>query len=289
MAGAEVVEVPVYRWMPPADIAPVDRLLDAVVAGRHRRRRVHQRARRGEPAGPGARAADARRPAAGAARAGAGAVRRAGHGGAAGGAWTCRPCSPSAPGSAPWCGGWRPRCPPARGGCRWPGTGWSCAGTPCSSTVTCGAVAPAGMALLRALARRPGRVVARAELLRALPGAGVDEHAVETAMPACAPRWASRSWCRRSSSGATGSRSTRRPGPSGGGTASTGTPGERACERVVGAAPGRSVDRAQRVVGAAPARGVDRARRGRVVSEPASGSSAQRLRETSTERSGGER
>ncbi|WP_432036650.1 uroporphyrinogen-III synthase [Streptomyces cucumeris] len=44
------------------------------------------------------------------------------------------------------------------------------------------AVPPAGMALLRALARRPGWVVARAELLRALPGAGRDEHAVETAM-----------------------------------------------------------------------------------------------------------
>ncbi|MET9959122.1 uroporphyrinogen-III synthase [Streptomyces sp. NPDC006326] len=43
-------------------------------------------------------------------------------------------------------------------------------------------VPPAGMALLRALARQPGWVVARAELLRALPGAGRDEHAVETAM-----------------------------------------------------------------------------------------------------------
>ncbi|ARF72840.1 uroporphyrinogen-III synthase [Kitasatospora albolonga] len=44
------------------------------------------------------------------------------------------------------------------------------------------AVPPAGMALLHALARRPGWVVARAELLRALPGSGTDEHAVETAM-----------------------------------------------------------------------------------------------------------
>ncbi|WP_432250941.1 uroporphyrinogen-III synthase [Streptomyces sanyensis] len=43
-------------------------------------------------------------------------------------------------------------------------------------------VPPAGMALLRALARRPGWVVSRAELLRALPGSGKDEHAVETAM-----------------------------------------------------------------------------------------------------------
>ncbi|MGW6061893.1 uroporphyrinogen-III synthase [Streptomyces sp. NPDC055189] len=43
-------------------------------------------------------------------------------------------------------------------------------------------VPPAGMSLLRALVRRPGWVVSRAELLRALPGAGRDEHAVETAM-----------------------------------------------------------------------------------------------------------
>jgi uroporphyrinogen-III synthase len=43
-------------------------------------------------------------------------------------------------------------------------------------------VPPAGMALLRALARRPGWVVSRGDLLRVLPGAGRDEHAVETAM-----------------------------------------------------------------------------------------------------------
>ncbi|MEU9479722.1 uroporphyrinogen-III synthase [Streptomyces sp. NPDC048191] len=43
-------------------------------------------------------------------------------------------------------------------------------------------VPPAGMSLLRALSRRPGWVVPRADLLRALPGAGRDEHAVETAM-----------------------------------------------------------------------------------------------------------
>ncbi len=43
-------------------------------------------------------------------------------------------------------------------------------------------VPPAGMSLLRALSRQPGWVVSRTELLRALPGAGRDEHAVETAM-----------------------------------------------------------------------------------------------------------
>ena len=38
------------------------------------------------------------------------------------------------------------------------------------------------MALLRALAEHPGRVVARSRLLSALPGGGTDEHAVETAI-----------------------------------------------------------------------------------------------------------
>ncbi|MFJ5219559.1 uroporphyrinogen-III synthase [Streptomyces sp. NPDC088354] len=43
-------------------------------------------------------------------------------------------------------------------------------------------VPPAGMALLRVLAARPGLVVPRPELLAALPGAGRDGHAVETAV-----------------------------------------------------------------------------------------------------------
>jgi uroporphyrinogen-III synthase len=43
-------------------------------------------------------------------------------------------------------------------------------------------VAPAGMATLRALAQRPGAVVSRTDLLRALPGSGTDTHAVETAV-----------------------------------------------------------------------------------------------------------
>lgn len=43
-------------------------------------------------------------------------------------------------------------------------------------------VSPAGMATIRALAHRPGAVVSRNELLRALPGSGTDTHAVETAV-----------------------------------------------------------------------------------------------------------
>lgn len=41
---------------------------------------------------------------------------------------------------------------------------------------------PAGMALIRALAERPGHVMARDDLLAVLPGGGGDTHAVETAI-----------------------------------------------------------------------------------------------------------
>jgi len=44
------------------------------------------------------------------------------------------------------------------------------------------ALSPAAMATIRALAHRPGTVVSRADLLRALPGTGTDTHAVETAV-----------------------------------------------------------------------------------------------------------
>jgi uroporphyrinogen-III synthase len=43
-------------------------------------------------------------------------------------------------------------------------------------------LSPAAMATIRALAHRPGAVVCRADLLRALPGTGTDTHAVETAV-----------------------------------------------------------------------------------------------------------
>jgi uroporphyrinogen-III synthase len=43
-------------------------------------------------------------------------------------------------------------------------------------------LSPAAMAILRALAHRPGVVVARRELLRTLPGSANDPHAVDTAV-----------------------------------------------------------------------------------------------------------
>jgi uroporphyrinogen-III synthase len=43
-------------------------------------------------------------------------------------------------------------------------------------------LSPSGMSVLRALSQRPGDVVARADLLRALPGNSNDPHAVDTAV-----------------------------------------------------------------------------------------------------------
>ncbi|MEV7148404.1 uroporphyrinogen-III synthase [Streptomyces sp. NPDC093084] len=180
-AGAEVLPVPVYRWMPPEDLGPVDRLLDAVVS-----RSVDAVTFTSAPAA-------------------ASLLSRAGTRGLqadllaalhhdvvpacvgpvtalplqALGVATVQPerfrlgplvqllCQelPSRARALPVAG----RRVEIRG----------------HAVLVDGAlkpVPPAGMSLLRALARRPGWVVARADLLRALPGAGRDEHAVETAM-----------------------------------------------------------------------------------------------------------
>ncbi|MFF4280519.1 uroporphyrinogen-III synthase [Streptomyces kronopolitis] len=179
--GAEVVGVPVYRWMPPEDIGPVDRLLDAVAA----------------------RALDAvtftSAPAA------ASLLRRAGERGmreevlaalrrevlvVCVGPVTALPLQAE---DLPTLQPERFRLGPlVQVLCRElpsrvrplpvAGRRLEIRG---HAAVVDGAlrpVPPAGMALLRALARRPGWVVSRAELLRALPGAGRDEHAVESAM-----------------------------------------------------------------------------------------------------------
>ncbi|MEU5644090.1 uroporphyrinogen-III synthase [Streptomyces milbemycinicus] len=181
VAGAEVVGVPVYRWMPPEDIGPVDRLLDATVA----------------------RALDAltftSAPAA------ASLLDRAERRGmrdelldalrhdvlpACVGPVTALPLEAHGiPTSQPerfrlgplvqlltheLPGRVRPL-PVA-------GRRLEIRGHAALVDGELRAVPPAGMALLRALARRPGWVVARADLLRSLPGAGRDEHAVETAM-----------------------------------------------------------------------------------------------------------
>ncbi|WP_432053266.1 uroporphyrinogen-III synthase [Streptomyces xiamenensis] len=180
-AGAQVVEVPVYRWMPPQDIAPVDRLIDVTLAG-----------------GLDALTFTS-------APAAASLLRRAEERGlletlleslrrdvlaACVGPVTALPLES--------------RDVPVRHPERFrlgPLVQLLCTELPTRARALPVAgrrmevrghavvidgelrpVPPAGMALLRALARRPGWVVPRGELLRALPGAGRDEHAVETAM-----------------------------------------------------------------------------------------------------------
>ncbi|WP_307795572.1 uroporphyrinogen-III synthase [Actinacidiphila acididurans] len=180
-AGATVVAVPVYRWMPPEDLAPVDRLLDAVLtrgldavsftsapAAASLLKRAEQRGRLDE-------LLDAFRTDVLAACVGpVTALPLQGHD-----VPTRQPerfrlgplvqlIASELPG--------RVRPLPVAG------HRVEIRGHAAVVDGTLRPVPPAGMALLRCLARRPGWVVSRADLLRALPGAGRDEHAVETAM-----------------------------------------------------------------------------------------------------------
>ncbi len=179
--GAQVVAVPVYRWLPPVDIGPVDRLLDAVTGGGvdavtftsapaavSLLRRAEERGSREEVLA---------------------ALRREVLV-ACVGPVTARPLQAH---GVPVVQPERFRLAPL--------VQLLCRELPDRAQVLTVAgrrveirghtvvvageprpVPPAPMALLGALARRPGRVVSRAELLRALPGAGRDAHAVETAV-----------------------------------------------------------------------------------------------------------
>ncbi|MFI5670189.1 uroporphyrinogen-III synthase [Streptomyces sp. NPDC051704] len=181
--GAEVVVVPVYRWMAPEDLAPMDRLLDAVAAGAGAIDAVSFTsapaaasllARARERGVDGAVLAALRGDVLSACVGPVTALPLQAHG-----VDTVQPerfrlgplvqllCQ-ELPGRA--------RVLPVAG------HRVEIRGHAVLLDAELRAVPPAGMALLRALARRPGWVVGRADLLRALPGAGRDEHAVETAM-----------------------------------------------------------------------------------------------------------
>ncbi|MER6110095.1 uroporphyrinogen-III synthase [Streptomyces hirsutus] len=180
-AGADVVGVPVYRWMPPEDIAPVDRLLDAVVA-----RTLDAVTFTSAPAA-------------------ASLLSRAGERGlldevlAALGHDVLPACVgpvTALPLQARGVDTVQPErfrlgplvqllCRELPGRARLLPVAGHRVEIRGHAVVVDGElrpVPPAGMSLLRALARHPGWVVARADLLRALPGTGRDEHAVETAM-----------------------------------------------------------------------------------------------------------
>ncbi|MET9727585.1 uroporphyrinogen-III synthase [Streptomyces zaomyceticus] len=179
--GAEVVGVPVYRWMPPEDIGPLDRLLDAALSG-------------GLDAitftsAPAAASLFARAEAKGVRDRLVAALR---HDVLA----VCVGPVTALPLQAEGIDTYQPE--RFRLG---PLVQLLCRELPARARVLPVAghrvevrghavlvdgvlrpVPPAGMALLGLLARRPGWVVSRADLLKALPGAGRDEHAVETAM-----------------------------------------------------------------------------------------------------------
>ncbi|KUF17119.1 uroporphyrinogen-III synthase [Streptomyces silvensis] len=179
--GAEVVLVPVYRWLPPADLTPVDRLLDAVVA-----RGVDALTFTSAPAAASLFArADERGMTDGLTAALRHDVLSACVGPVTALALQTRGVDTVQPERYRLGPLVQVLCQELPGRARaLPVAGHrvEIRGHAVLVDGELRAVPPAGMALLRALARRPGWVVARAELLRALPGEGRDEHAVETAM-----------------------------------------------------------------------------------------------------------
>ena len=181
VAGADVVEVPVYRWVPPVDLAPLDRLTDATLGGT-----VDALAFTSAPAAASLLARAAER--------GLGAELLAALRGPVlalcVGPVTAGPLEaadvPTVQPQRSRLGAMVRRLEaelPARAR-RLPVAGhWvELRGHAVLVDGELRGVPPTGMGLLRALARRPGRVVPRAELLRALPGGGGDEHAVEMAV-----------------------------------------------------------------------------------------------------------
>lgn len=179
--GADVVGVPVYRWLPPEDIGPVDRLTDAVLA-RHVDALTFTSA-------PAAASLLERARERGVRAALLAALRRdvlvACVGPVTAGPLTERGVPNVQPERfriGPLVQLVTAALPERAAALTVAGHRLEIRGR---AVVVDGAlrpVPPAGMALLRELARRPGWVVSRADLLRALPGAGRDEHAVETAM-----------------------------------------------------------------------------------------------------------
>ena len=179
-AGAEVIEIPVYRWVAPADPGPLDRLLDAVLEGT-------------VDALPFTSAPAAASTVAIARRTG----RLAALIEALSGRVVAACVGPVA--AAPLAALGIPTVQPRRSRIGALARTVADALTASSPTL-CAAghalevrgsgalvdgdwreVAPAPMALLRALAQQPGRVVSRRELSAELPGGG-EAHAVETAI-----------------------------------------------------------------------------------------------------------
>ncbi|AHH94387.1 uroporphyrinogen-III synthase [Kutzneria viridogrisea] len=185
-AGAEVVEVPVYRWTGPADPAPLDRLVDAVVA-----RQVDAVTFTSAPAAASTLAR--------AERTGRGRALRSALAGDVLVACVGPICAgPLTAAGIPCVQPERARIGslvrelsvelPARAQrLRVAASDVELRGQAVVVDGQLRPVAPAPMAVLRALADRPGHVVSRQDLIAVLrrnssPSRGVEEHAVETAV-----------------------------------------------------------------------------------------------------------
>jgi uroporphyrinogen-III synthase len=179
--GAEVIEVPVYRWVPPADIGPLDRLTDAVLAGG-----VDVLAFTSAPAVASLLARAAER----GVRDELIAAMRGPVLALCVGPVTAAPLVavdvPTVQPERSRLGAMVRRLeaevPNRIRRLAVAGHRLELRGHAVLVDGTLRTVPSTGMALLRALARRPGRMVPRAELVQALPGGSGDEHAVETAM-----------------------------------------------------------------------------------------------------------
>ena len=182
LAGAEVIEVPVYRWLPPEDTSPLARLVEAVVCGG-----VDAVAFTSAPAAASfLQAADAH---------GRGPLIRAALGGpvlaACVGPVTAGPLLradiPVVLPSRSRLGALAREIVeqlPRRRGQSLPVAGrlLEVRGQAVVVDDRLVPLSSASMALLRELAAKPGQVVARRELLAVAPGDGGDEHAVEVAV-----------------------------------------------------------------------------------------------------------
>jgi uroporphyrinogen-III synthase len=180
-AGAEVVEVPVYRWLPPVDIGPLDRLADAALTGG-----VDALAFTSAPAAVSLLARSAER----GMRDELLAAMRGPVLALCVGPVTAAPLEavdvPTVQPERYRLGAMVRRLEavlPARAQrLEVAGRMVELRGQLVLVDGVARPVPPPGMALLRVLARRPGQVVTRAELLPVLPAGSTDEHAVETEM-----------------------------------------------------------------------------------------------------------
>ncbi|HEX2300192.1 MAG TPA: uroporphyrinogen-III synthase [Pseudonocardiaceae bacterium] len=180
-AGAQVVQVPVYRWVPPEDLGPLDRLITTVLDGgvnavtfTSAPAAASMLSRAGELGVLEQLLARLRRD-----------VLAACVGPVTAGPLVTRDIPTVQPERSRIGALVRTLAEtlPARAP-RWPVAGrvLELRGHAAVVDGELRSVPPTPMALLRLLAARPGRVVPRAELLSVMPAAGGDEHAVETAM-----------------------------------------------------------------------------------------------------------